>query len=217
MKVIIVAILYGLFFGAIELISTRTKLKKEVSRKTIHILAGISAAFLPFYMPFRDIVYLGLLFTVVMLVSKKANIFKAIHGVKRTTYGEVYFPLALAFISLIFPEKPIYMYGMLIMAISDGLASIIGQKLGKAQYKLLSGHKTYVGSSVFFLSALVIGLIIMPVYGAGILASILISVLSAGVLTFIEGCLSSGLDNLLIPPATCGLILGLLNLFSQKY
>lgn len=208
MKVIIAALCYTTLFILIELVTRKTKLSKELSRKIAHILAGTSAAFLPLFMNFRQILLLSLLFLPVMVISKRKNLFSSIHGVSRKTYGEVYFPMAIFLSALLFPNKQLFMYGVLVMSLSDGFASVFGQRYGKKKYKLWQGEKSYVGSSVFFIMTLMIGLAVMVQIPVWVIVG------SALVLTFAEACLSGGIDNLILPPLASGLIYGAMKLLN---
>lgn len=207
MNVVIAALCYTTLFILIELVTRKAKLNKELSRKIAHILAGTSAAFLPLFMSFGQIILLSLLFLPVMAISKRKNVFSSIHEVSRKTYGEVYFPIAIFLTALLFPDKQLFMYGVLIMSLSDGFASVFGQKYGKKKYKLWQGEKSYVGSSVFFITALIIGLTVVQVPIWAIVGSAL-------VLTLVEACLSGGTDNLVLPPLASGLLFVLMRLFS---
>ena len=203
-RVLIAAVCYLTLFVGIEVITIRARLDKELSRKAAHILAGTSAAFLPLVMSFKEIMVLSLLFLPVMLLSKRKNLFSSIHQVSRTTYGEVYFPISIFLTALLFPEAKIYMYGILIMSLSDGLASVIGQKFGAKKYRLWQGEKSYAGSATFLLSAFLLGLILLPAVNPAGIASVL---LLAAILTVVEASLSYGFDNLFLPPIAGGLFL----------
>jgi phytol kinase len=177
-------------FSAIELLARKKQLPIELSRKMAHILAGISAAFLPLIMPFAHIVALALLFLAVMLISLNRKIFMSIHDVRRRSYGELFFPLAIASTALLFPDQSLYMYGILIMAVSDGLAGLLGSWYGKATYRLGWAHKSYFGSIVFFISALAIGVLFSQGY---------VIVLATLTLTLVEAISARGVDNILLP------------------
>lgn len=93
------------------------------------------------------------------------------------------------------------MYGILVMAISDGLASVIGQKYGKKTYSLFKSKKSYLGSFVFLLTSFFIGYVLLvTLTGTSYIDLIIISLACAVVLTAAEGSLSYGLDNLVISP-----------------
>jgi phytol kinase len=200
MKVVIAAAAYTVLFVAIELVTRKTRLHKELSRKLAHILAGTSAAFLPLIMSFSEIMVLSLLFLPVMLLSKRKNLFSSIHEVSRKTYGEVYFPVAIFVTAWLFPDRQIFMYGVLTMSLSDAFASIFGQAYGKRKYRLWQGKKSYVGSLAFFITTFAIGLAVTSGVPVWLLAA------AAAALTLVEAGLAGGIDNLLIPPLASGLI-----------
>lgn len=191
MIVFIAALVYFLIlFSVIEVISRKVSLPAEFSRKMAHIFAGVSAAFLPLVMPFAHIIGLASLFLVVMLISRKIKLFQSIHEIGRSSYGELFFPLAIALTALLFPRNNIYMYGILVMALGDGLAGLLGARFGKAKYRLGRAHKSYLGSGTFLIVSLLIGLLFSQQYGmVGI----------AILLTFVEAVSVKGLDNLLLP------------------
>lgn len=199
-KIIIAALFYMALFIGVEILTKKLKINKELSRKFIHIFSGVTIAFLPLLMSFHQIAILGGLFIPVMVLSKKRNIFSSIHHVKRQTYGEVYFPVAIVLTAILFPQKYLFMYGILIMAISDGFASVIGQKYGKKTYSILGSKKSYIGSSVFLVSSFLIGIVLtITLTSTSVLFSIIISLVCASILTILEGSLSLGLDNLFLP------------------
>ncbi|MEI7522426.1 MAG: hypothetical protein WCJ86_03080 [Candidatus Saccharibacteria bacterium] len=200
MIVIIAALYFTSLFILIELITRKSKLNKEISRKIAHILAGTSASLLPLFMDFQQIMVLSLLFLPVMFVSKRKNIFSSIHEVSRRTFGELYFPVSIFLTALLFRNNQLFMYGVLVMALSDGFASVFGQSYGKKKFKLWQGEKTYVGSSFFFIITVIIGLVVLthvPIW---------IVFVSALALTLAEASLSGGTDNLVLPPLASGLI-----------
>lgn len=214
LKVFIAALLYGLLFGSVELVTKHFKINKENSRKVVHIAAGVSAACLPLFMTFDEVIWLSLLFVPIMLVSKRRNIFSSIHQVKRLTYGEVYFPLAIFLTALLFPHKAIYVYGLLVMALSDGFASVVGQRYGKQKYIIGRSQKSYIGSATFFLISVLVGLCVLAALGANHWQAGLIGTGCALVLTLVEGVLPFGTDNLVLPPLASFLIWSAVRVFS---
>jgi phytol kinase len=178
-------------FTIIEVAARKMPLSIEVSRKMAHILAGISAALLPLILSFMSIVVLALLFLMVMLVSRKRKIFRSIHDVERQSYGELFFPLAIAITALFFPDTATYMFGILVMAIGDGLAGLLGFRYGKKRYTLRKAHKSYLGSTIFFIASVLIGFIFLHSF---------MIVIIALMLTCIEAVSIRGFDNLLLPP-----------------
>lgn len=206
MKVPIATIGFSLFFGLVELAKRKWSLNPEITRKIVHILAGTAVAFLPWVMSFHALQVLSLIFLVVMLVSKKLNLYSSIHEVERSTYGEVYFPLVVLLLATFLPERLPFLYGMLVMSISDALANLAGEYFGRKHYQIGSSRKTYIGSLSFLLSTIAIGLVI---FGRAKYLSLRFTLLLLAislVLTITEGVLSGGLDNLILPLLGAGLI-----------
>jgi dolichol kinase len=188
-----------LFIG-IEFIARKTSIPKELSRKLAHIIAGVSAAFLPSIMPFSSIVILAVVFLIVMILSRHFHLFKSIHDVKRHSYGELFFPVAIGLMALLFPEAMFYTYGILVMAIADGLAGLLGAQFGRKVYRLGNAKKSCIGSAVFFVTCSAIGWIIMPHIGIFAIAL---------VLTLVEAASTKGVDNLLLPPIAAMLLMSI--------
>lgn len=201
MNIAVVTILFLVFFIAIEKAGAHYRASRETTRQIVHITSGVVTAFLPMVISFREIVVLGLIFLPIMVISKWRNVFSSIHGVQRDTLGEVYFPLAAAATAFLFPERILFMYGLFIMGVSDGLASVIGQIFNGRSYIIFSfsSRKTYLGSIVFFLVASLIGVILLSFGNVSIADALAFSVAAAGVLTLTEALLGGGLDNLILP------------------
>lgn len=212
---VLIGLIYIAFFVLMELVAALIHLQIETSRKLIHITAGITVAFLPYVLSFQEIIYLSLLFVLLMTISRQKNLFSSIHSVSRYTYGEIYFPAAVCIMAAFFPTKLLFGYGILIMSISDGLASLVGQRLGKRNYKFFNANKSYLGSFVFFLSSIAIGFMVFLVAGLPInILSISFIFIFAIILTAAEASLSFGLDNLILPPLAGMLLLFFLKIFS---
>ncbi|HET6746805.1 MAG TPA: hypothetical protein VFH06_01725 [Candidatus Saccharimonadales bacterium] len=188
---LITAFYFLTLFIGIEYIARKTAVVTEVSRKLAHILAGISAAFLPLVLPYPSIALLAGVFLIVMMISRKLHVFTSIHDVTRRSYGELFFPIVIGGMALIFPQNILYMYGVLVMALADGLAGLLGTFYGRATYSLGRAQKSYLGSGVFFLVCVGIGWVMTPQESVIIIAIIL---------TCVEAVSSKGLDNLLLPP-----------------
>ena len=181
-----------------EIIYRKKKIHGEISRKFIHIVIGSFVAFWPFFLSWRDIQFLSISFLIVVLISKKINLFKSIHSVKRSTIGEIFFALSVGGISLIVQNKWIYLIALLEMSLADGLAAIIGYnlKIGK-RYKVFGHQKSVSGTLTFFITSIIL-LSIYAKYTHGNIVSP-IYLIYALIATFLENISVGGLDNLTIP------------------
>lgn len=203
-NVLAIAALYGLVFLVLEVIAVKVKPPIEVSRKVAHMIAGVGAALLPLFISYFEIALVAMLFVVGMYVSLKRGFFPSVHNVARRTRGEIYFPVGILLCALFFQGENnlIYMYSILTVAISDALASLVGQRFGKKHFSLLGSHKSRAGSLAFFVScaALGLGLILNLTPTAPVTAAV-VSLFAAAVLTAVEAASSNGLDNLTVPMA----------------
>jgi len=200
-SVVFVAIL-----GTADWLHRRWHVEDESARKFAHVTSGLVAAVLPAFMSFAAIAVLAALFIPFMLVTRRYGIFPAVHRAERSTLGELYFPIGVLLVAVLFPEPAAYTYGVLVMAVSDAAAGLIGKRFGHRTYRIFGALKTYVGSCVFFASTLVITCGVLafgePSASLFFLTAVSISLL----LTLVEGSLGGGLDNVVLPGAAAGLL-----------
>lgn len=192
---------FGILFVIVEATSRRYSwLSGDASRKFVHIVAGLMAAFLPNVLTFPEITALGLFFIGFMAVSKKTHLFPSIHGVKRMTLGEVYYPLSIALTAWLFPVPTTYTYAILVLAISDGFAAVVGTQTGKHPFTLVKSKKSFEGSATFLLTCFVIT-VVTTVGSMPLATTFVVSLAIALLLAFVEATLGGGLDNLVLPLA----------------
>lgn len=187
----------------------RKRVSSRATRKFAHIGAGVVSALLPMFVSLSTAVVIGILFFCTLFYSKKKNFFPSIYG-GREDHGAAYFPLGLVVCAVLFwnIDTRIFSSAIFLFAVADGLAGLIGEKYGKTEYNFI-GKKTIEGSIVFFLVSLTIlstTATIVHVDTNTIRLPIFIFVpLSALALSFAEGVLGKGLDNLVLP-SLAGLI-----------
>ncbi len=136
----------------------RTKqIHGEGGRKFVHIIIGSFVAFWPFLMSFRAILIISVGFFVVLIASRMLNIFNVIRAVKRKTWGDVLFAVSLGTLAIISPSKYIFTAAALHMSLADGLAALIGGRLGKGnRYKIFGYYKSLAGTLTFALVSSVV-------------------------------------------------------------
>ena len=206
MIVLAVAAAFAGFFAGVEVVSRRLHLDHEVTRKLVHLTAGLAAAALPLILTFHQVAALGLVFTVAMAASQRLNLLRSIHGVRRSTLGEVCFPLAISVTALLFPERAVFAYAVTTMAVSDVAAWAAGRRFGRSRLPVPGSVKTYAGSAAFFTATLVIGALLLPALSHGVSPALLLCGPVALVATVVEALSSRGLDNLLVSPLTAALL-----------
>lgn len=172
-------------------------LQGEFGRKFIHILVGSFVAFWPFFMSWEEIRYLSLAFLIVVIISDRLRVFKAIHSAQRPTFGEICFALVVGMLTFVTHSKGIYAAALLQMSLADGFAAVVGTRFGRGnQYRIFSHAKSVAGTLTFIVisAALLIGYSAVSTHlSVGI---IVFGTLAAAV---IENVGIVGLDNLLVP------------------
>lgn len=203
--------------------------RHEELRKLVHISLGIFIASISLYVPRSWIVLaimLGLAADIILreliaehyksltkAVKERPNIFiRLAHlgmrtvddmtHVGRRTYGDYAYAAGLVIAALIFDRPFAFIAAALVLALSDGLAGLLGRSFGKDSYAWFGATKTYLGSTVFFLFTafitwqLLIASQIDPVNAA--LGALIIALPT----TLLESAIGYGLDNFAVPIAT---------------
>ncbi|MBN1996653.1 DUF92 domain-containing protein [candidate division KSB1 bacterium] len=210
---------FGLFFialliliGIAELIRRRQKWQVEATRKIVHIMTGVLVATTPFVLHSKwPLIVLGVVFTLFDFLAIRNKFFSAMHDTKRKSYGTVFYPVS--FILLVFVlwdgNKLVFVTSMLIMAIADAAAAIIGERVSRpVPLNIGSERKTLQGSMAMAISTFMIVIFSFYFFGAllGVRVGIGLTLWSA-VVTAIFAAVSEvvsfrGSDNLTVPLAS---------------
>lgn len=205
-------ILLAVFGTAVVLLSgeylwQKEILKGEFARKYVHIGCATFAAFWPLFLSRNQIVFMSLAFVVVLVAVKQLNIFGSLRGIKRTTYGELWYALGIGVCAVLFANDAIYAIAVLHVALADGFAAVVGVGLGKRakNFKFKGSTKSLEGTMTFITISFVLNAvywvgfaghqfdidrpIIVPIY----------SLVSALILSVIEIVSPKGSDNVIVP------------------
>jgi phytol kinase len=171
----------------------------NISRKFLHIMVGNILFILPLFTSREVITFLAAAPFIVLtfLISPysplniKNRVSSAGHG-----FGLVYYAISWTVLAFFFYNQPwIIAVGIAAMSYGDGMASLIGERIGKHKYNITGDNKSLEGSITMFL-VLVVTLGIVLVYYNVIPNNYLIIVAVALVATVFEGITPKGLDNL---------------------
>lgn len=200
------ATLFALLFASAELLRRIFYVKGEYTRKYVHILTGIFTLLFPVLLgSFWSVLLLCSLFAVILLLSKKWNQLRSIHGVKRNTHGSFWYPVAvcLAFFVFQYTGSRLFFYlPILIMAFADPLAALVGQRFPIKKYSLFKSAKSFGGSLAFFFTAFIISVALILYITRTPLASLIVVSFITGIVTaFTEALSTKGSDNISIPVA----------------
>jgi len=191
-----------------EFLNRKLKVDAEYTRKLSHI-AAVFAALIFFPIVFKNVGYaLGLaaLFFVLLMVANARKWIPAVDGVDRKTGGSYFLAFGIGatyFVSVVFESTMAFTLPMLIFAISDPLAGIVGSKWVKSSS--IYGGKTIAGSLTFLFSALIICLSFFhfnPVSNP-----VTLSLMIALTATATELISTRGTDNFTIPLVVSGMLI----------
>ena len=159
-SVIIFIVGYLFFIGFCEFLNQKRHITSEYTRKMAHIVTSLSALSFPYV--FSDYYYvLGLcaFCFIVFLVANLTRMFHSIDNVERRTGGSYLLALAVGvtyYLRVIYQDSTIYNLSILILAICDPLAGVVGKHISSKQ---LINNKTLMGSLIFLVSAFTISII----------------------------------------------------------
>ncbi len=170
----------------------------EVTRKFIHITTASFVASWPFFMDWKQIELISLMMFAGILISRHLHLFRAIHGIKRRTWGELFFAMSIGIAAVLSQSEWVFAAAMLIMGVADGFAALVGTLLDKThRYKVFGHIKSYEGTATFFVMAVII-LFVCTAFGHFPLAAT--SLLWLALLaTLFENISVAGTDNLFVP------------------
>jgi len=212
-NLLIILFLYGLVFLLADLLYKKG-VSKYITRKIVHIGGGLVSLLLPIFFNVLTAVFIGLFFFLFFIIYKRKKILETVYLKSKGDYGVALFPLGLTLSFVLFVPINIIIFqgSVLILALSDGFAGLLGNKLGNKKYQV-TGEKTWLGSLFFFVITLIV-LLCLVYFVKGYLSYniILLSIVASLILTFVEGVLGKGFDNLFLPPIS-GLVLYYLLIF----
>lgn len=180
-------IFYLIMFAISELAVRRWQVSPEISRTIEHVLSGVVAAALPFWLLKNQIIILSFLFLAFLVISKSIKLLRSLHDVKRFSYGEVLFPLGVGLAAIICLPLHVNLYtaSVLILALADPTARLVGEHFSHSSVE----QKSNIGSLAFFVVALTIGSLWL-----GLATGIVLALLA----TVAERVSPYGLDNVTI-------------------
>ena len=210
-----------LFIALAEKTRIWLKWPAEVTRKLVHVLTGLLVFFSPFFFQKpAPLLWMGIVFIVVNTMGIKSGKLKGMHDTARASYGTVFYPLSF-FVLVLFcwnEYQAVLMLGMIILAISDAAAAIVGENLkAPHEYRLGRDKKSLEGSAVMAISAFLLVLFLLPVIdhvdglSVDYSQAIGIAVATALISTALEAISSGGSDNLSTPLGAAFVIYFLLN------
>jgi phytol kinase len=138
-------------------------------------------------------------FTALNFLDWKYGFFAGMTTSDRSNLGTVYFPLAAGICAVLLWDRPgLMIAAMMPLTWGDGLAPVVGRKIGWGPYTV-GGHTRTLAGSVTFLVAATVATWAALMFGAGSPASdtpFLTALVVSSITAVIEGVTTGGLDNL---------------------
>ncbi len=196
-----------LLFAVLRVWQVIAKPHPELVRKIFHLGGGLLALPLPWlFSSLVPVLVLGAssiaLFTLLRTVPVlKAGPGQVLAAVQRNTVGEYGFILSLLLLFTWARDTPL-LYGvpLLILAIADASAALVGRHYGKLFYTVSGGGKTVEGSAAFFLAAFFcVHVPVLLFTDTPRPESLLIGINIGLMVMMAEAAAWWGLDNLIIP------------------
>lgn len=201
---------FAALMGGLKVAARRHELPPEVSRKFVHIGMGLVAAAFPWLFAQAWPVWVlsagfGIALAAIRFFEPlRQRLGRILGGVERRSWGEFYFPVAVAGVfTLAHEQRDRYVISILVLALADAAAALFGGRFGETKYRTDEGWKSIEGSLALFLVAL------LSAAGPGMwmtdqsVTRVLIMATCIGVLAALVEAISwRGLDNLFLPLAT---------------
>jgi phytol kinase len=198
-------------FGTAEVLHRRGA-APEVTRKLAHSGGGVVSAAFP--LCFASPISAGVMcagFLLMLILTRRAGVLSSVHGVERESCGAWLFPVAVALVFALGLNHPFsYVAALLVLAISDALAAVVGQLAGRRRFCIWCHSKSLEGSLAFAVSAFVCVLLPLAVGRVAPLPTCLVlALIATAVATTTEAFAPPGTDNLLVPLSTLGTLVAL--------
>ena len=213
---LLVLFLLGIIAATVHFARTRWSWSAEGSRKAIHLGMGMVTLLFPWLFSSVLTVWIIALIALVPLLLLRLRphhqAAEMLHGVRRSSYGEICFPLGVAVLFTLSEGDPArYLPPLLVLTFADGLAALAGVRYGKLHYVTDEGTKSLEGSLAFFTVAFLATFLCLLLTGEESLSRVFALALLFGMVTVvIEAIAWRGLDNLFLP------LLGLLFLDAYR-
>jgi phytol kinase len=221
---VIFSFLYvAVVLGIAESIRKRFNLKKDFTRKFVHIFIG--TFIVPTFFIFKSLYFAlvpPIVFILVNLISYRFKIFKAMEEEDGKNLGTMLFPISFCIVMILFwnvayPYRVAAMMGILVMAWGDASASLVGRNFGTHFYHFFKERKSVEGSIAMFVMSYIALLIVLTIWQIpwlDINEMMITAAIVALFGTFLEAISVRGFDNLIVPVCSSIAAFFVMRLFS---
>lgn len=184
---------FSFFYLILELIKRKTNISINITRKIAHIGSAIFSIFFYFFLSKVEFVLITSIFSIIFFISYKAKFLKSIHINDYRTLGEIFYPVSLVILGILFfNNKFIMITSIAIMGFADAISGLYNVKFNK---------NTLKGSLIFFLITFTIISTTYLIYFNDPIGTIILLkfLLISIIISSVEHYSNYGLDNLSVP------------------
>nr|WP_199309361.1 diacylglycerol/polyprenol kinase family protein [Microcystis viridis] len=189
----------------------------EITRKVVHIGTGNVILFAWWLnIPAWVGISAAILAAIIAILSYFLPILPSLNSVGRRSWGTFFYAVSIGvLVAYFWPiSHPEYAaMGILIMALGDGLAALVGQNFGQHPYKIFGSGKSLEGSLTMLGVSFLVSLIILSFVNGINPPIILVSLLTAIGATILETFSKLGIDNLTVPVGSAAIAYFLTQIF----
>lgn len=203
--ILLVMLILGALMGMLKVF--QPAMPAEISRKAVHV--GMGLVCLSFPWVFRDgwpvialcVIAIAGLSAIRFVPALRKEAGGILGGVERQSFGELYFPLAVAAVFLMVRgDRLLFVIPVLTLTVADSVGALIGLRYGFARYHTDEGLKSAEGSAAFFIAAFLSCHVPLLLFSqTGRAECLLISLTAGFVVMLLEAISWRGQDNLIIP------------------
>lgn len=196
---------FTLLFGLAELLWRKAGWKAEQTRKLVHAGTGILTILFPIMLSSHWwVLVLCSGFFIILVGSIYWGWLPSIHAIERKSLGSLLFPVSV-YICFLFYEMngallALFYMPILVLAICDPIAAMVGTRFPIGKMQVLGGRKTLAGTSAFFIAALAVIYFCCMVWPVAFTTPKALTIIAIALAATLAELISkNGSDNLSIP------------------
>lgn len=205
-----IALVLGLLAAlmiSVRVLQLRHAVDAELARKLVHMGMGTVCLAFPWIFHGAKAVWALAAMAVTSLLAVRiipplrARFGAVLGGVSRVSWGELYFPCAVATVfTLAMGDRAAFCAPVAILTYADAAGALVGQRWGRVRYQAVESTKSLEGSlAVFAVTWISAALVLVALGRVPLERALLIGVVMALFAAVVEAVSWRGLDNLLLP------------------
>jgi phytol kinase len=212
---LLLALAFLLLFALGEVLYHKFYVRVEFTRKLVHFGTGILTLLFPLMLNDHWLVFfLCASFLLLLMASARFKLLPSINAIDRHSYGSFSYPVSVYGCYLVYNHynnNLIFFYlPILVLAICDPVAALIGKKIPLGKFKVAGDTKTMIGTSSFFITSFLLSLEVLRYSNFAYLQPVTVisaAVIVAATSALVEAISGKGLDNITIPASVIAVLI----------